>query len=88
MADPHGYKFDKDARNVMNLQVPIWAVWAILTVLLSGAISLTGMLFTINAKLDVSWSMSDAREYSSDLEKANKGITAPDVYGIHRRTRP
>lgn len=86
--DDFHFKGDKP-QSVVNLTIPIWAVWAIVVTVASGAFVSAGILFNINAKLDASWSFPEMREYAAEAERLNRerGMQVPDIYEIRRKTR-
>lgn len=85
---------DKPSPSVINLTLPIWAVWPILVVFMSATVYFVNTLNSINTKLDKAsddrWKLSFQRQFANELRYINNGsIKVPDADEIaHRLSQP
>lgn len=83
-----GYRFDSDTHSATHLTIPLPAVWAIVSLVAVGAFISAGVLFSINSKLDATWTINDQIQYAQEAQRLNINYKAPDPWDIRRKTRP
>lgn len=72
------FSSDSDSRSVMNITVPLWAVWSVVVFFVIGTFYFVTLLNTINGKLSKPWNRDLMREYARREAKENPTVHVPD----------